>query len=117
VPLASIVLVFLAADFLFQRPPGLWTALAVVASESLRRRRLQMTEFPFLVEWGAIAVAVTGMVLAERVILWMLFADLPSLGLSLTHGIVTVAIYPLVVAVSKFVFRLRKLGPAELEPL
>jgi rod shape-determining protein MreD len=102
VPIASIVIVFLLADFLLQRPPGLWTALAGVASESLRRRRLQMTEFPFLVEWGAIAGAVAGMVLAERAILWVLFADLPSLGLSLTQGIVTVAIYPIVVAVSKF---------------
>jgi rod shape-determining protein MreD len=117
VPLASIVAVFLLADFLFQRPPGLWTALAVLASESLRRRRLQMTEFPFLVEWGAIAGAVAGMILAERVLMWILFIDPPPLGLVLAHGIVTVAIYPLVVAVSKFVFRLRKLGPAELEPL
>jgi rod shape-determining protein MreD len=117
VPLGVIVAVFLLADFLFQRPPGLWTALAVIASESLRRRRLQMTEFPFLVEWGAIAGAVTFMVLAERVILWFLFVDPPPLGLSLTHGIVTVAIYPVVVAVSKFVFGLRKLGPADLEPL
>jgi rod shape-determining protein MreD len=30
---------------------------------------------------------------------------------------VTVAIYPVVVAVSKFLFGLRKLGPADLEPL
>ena len=117
VPLGLIVAVFLLADFLFQRPPGLWTALAVVASESLRRRRLQMTEFPFLVEWSAIVGAVTFMVLAERVVLWLLLTDPPPLGLSLTHGIVTVAIYPLVVAVSKFVFGLRKLGPADLEPL
>jgi rod shape-determining protein MreD len=117
VPVVSIVIVFLLADFLLQRPPGLWAALVVMASESLRRRRLQMTEFPFLVEWGAIAGAVAGMVLAERVILWVLFTDLPSLGLSLTQGIVTVAIYPVVVAVSKFLFGLRKLGPADLEPL
>jgi rod shape-determining protein MreD len=117
VPLMTIVGVFLLADFLFQRPPGLWTALAVLASESLRRRRLEMTEFPFLVEWGAIAGAVAFMVLAERVILWLLFVDPPSLGLSLAHGIVTVAIYPVVVAVSKYVFGLRKLGPADLEPV
>jgi rod shape-determining protein MreD len=37
VPLVSIVIVFLLADFLLQRPPGLWTALVVIASESLRR--------------------------------------------------------------------------------
>lgn len=117
IPLVSILFVFLLADFLLQRPPGLWTLLAVIASESLRRRRLQMTEFPFLVEWTAFGIAVFGMILMERAILWILFVDLDSLGLMLTHGIVTVAIYPLVVLVSQYVFRVRKLGPAELEPL
>lgn len=117
VPFVSIVLVFLLADFLMQRPPGLWTLLAVIATESLRRRRLVMTELPFLVEWGAVAVTVMAMVIGERLILWLLFLDLPPLGLSLAHGLVTIALYPVVVAVSKYVFGLRKLGPAELETL
>lgn len=117
VPVASIVLVFLAADFLFQKPPGLWTLLAVLVSESLRRRRLQMMEMPFLVEWAAVSAAIMGMIVSERIILLMLFVDLPPLGLSLAHGIVTIAIYPMIVGLSKYVFRLRKLGPAELEPL
>ncbi len=117
VPLGLILGVFLLADFLFIRPPGLWTALVIVACEFLRRRRLTMTEFPFLVEWGAVGVAVLGMVLLNRLALWVLLADLDSLGLSLAHAIVTVAVYPLVVVVSKYVFGLRKLGPAELEAL
>lgn len=117
VPVISVVAVFLLADFLLQRPAGLWTLLAVIASESLRRRRLQMTEFPFLVEWTAVAGAVFGMIIAERLILWVLIVELPSLGLVLAHGIVTVALYPVVVALSKYLFGLRKLGPAELEPL
>lgn len=117
VPVASIVVVFLLADFLFQRPPGLWTLLVLVVSESLRQRRLTMTEFPFLIEWSAFAGAVMVMVVLERVILWVLMVDLPPLGLSLTHGIVTAAIYPLVVAISKFLFGLRKIGPAEVEAL
>lgn len=115
VPLGSMLFVFLLADFLFQRPPGLWTLLVILASESLRRQRLTMTEFPFLVEWGAVAMTTIGMVLLNRIILWVLLVDTDSLGLTLAHGIVTIAIYPLVVAVSKYVFRLRKLGPAELE--
>lgn len=117
VPIGAIVVVFLLADFLLQRPPGLWTLLVILASESLRRRRLAMTEFPFLVEWSAFAVAVFTMIILERVALWLLMLELPSLGLALAHGIVTAAIYPLVVAASKFLFGLRKIGPAEAKAL
>jgi rod shape-determining protein MreD len=117
VPIGSILIVFLLADFLFQRPPGLWTLLVILVSESLRRRRLTMTEFPFLVEWSAFAGAVFTMIILNRVVLWLLMVDPPSLGLSLAHGIVTAAIYPAVVAVSKFLFGLRKIGPAEAEAL
>ncbi|WP_416915513.1 MAG: hypothetical protein ACMUJJ_00095 [Roseicyclus sp.] len=95
----------------------MWTLLVLIVSESLRQRRLTMTEFPFLVEWSAFAGAVLAMILLERIILWVLVVDLPPLGLSLTHGIVTTAIYPLVVGISKFLFGLRKIGPAEAEVL
>lgn len=115
VPVLSIVAVFLLADFLFQRPPGLWTLLVLLASESLRRRRAQMTEFPFLVEWGVFAGAVFGLLILNRIMLWMLVVEQTTLGLTLAHGIVTVAIYPLVVAVSKFALGLRKITPAEPE--
>ena len=117
VPIGMLLVVFLLADFLFMRPPGLWTALLLVAAEALRRRRLTMAELPFLVEWGTVAALIMGMVLLNRLILWMLLVDLNSLGLTLAHGIVTIALYPVVVAVSKFVFRVRKLGPTELEAL
>lgn len=117
VPLASLLAVFLLADFLLERPPGLWTLLVLLASESLRRKRLTMTEFPFLLEWGGVAVTIMGMVLLNRLVLWILLVDLDPLGLTLVQGIVTIVTYPIVVAVSKFVFGLRKLGPAELEAL
>jgi rod shape-determining protein MreD len=117
VPIGSILIVFLLADLLFQRPPGLWTLLVVVVSESLRQRRLTMTEFPFLLEWSAFAGAVFTMILLDRMLLWVLMVDLPPLGLVLAHAIVTTAIYPLVVVVSKFLFGLRKIGPADAEAL
>jgi rod shape-determining protein MreD len=115
VPIGSILVVFLLADFLFQRPPGLWTLLVIIASESLRRRRLTMTEFTFLLEWSAFTGAVFAMIVLERMLLWVLMVDLAPLGLSLAHAIVTAAIYPLVVAISKFLFGLRKIGSAEAE--
>jgi rod shape-determining protein MreD len=74
-----------------------------------------MTEFPFLLEWSAFSGAVFVMIVVERMLLWVLFVDPPPLGLSLAHAIVTAAIYPLVVGISKFLFGLRKIGPAEVE--
>ena len=74
-----------------------------------------MTEFPFLLEWSAFTGAVLAMTLAERVLLWVLMIDPAPLGLSLAHAIVTAAIYPLIVGISKFLFGLRKIGAAEIE--
>ena len=45
VPIGSILVEFLLADFLFQRPPGLWTILVILTSESLRRRPLRGPSF------------------------------------------------------------------------
>lgn len=115
VPLGAILAVFLLADFLFLRPPGLWTVLVIVTSESLRRWRLTVTEFTFFLEWSAFAGAVFSLILLERLLLWLLMVDLAPLGLSLAHAIVTAAIYPVVVAISKFLFGLRKIGSAEAE--
>lgn len=115
VPVLSIVIVFLLADFLLQRPPGLWTLLVLLVSEGLRRKRAQMTEIPFLVEWGLFAVAVFALILMNRIALFVLFAETDRLGIALAHGIVTVGIYPVVVALSKYGLGLRKLRPTETE--
>lgn len=114
VPIGAILGIFLLADFLFDRPPGLWTLMVIIVSESLRRRRLMLTEFPFLVEWAVFTGAVFAMVLLNRVVLWVLFVDLDPLGLTLTQAILTIGIYPLVVLVSKYILRLRKIGPADV---
>jgi rod shape-determining protein MreD len=85
VPLASIVLVFLMADFLLAAPAGALDGACCARIRGLRRRRLQMTEFPFLVEWGAIAGAVATMILAERVFLWILFLPIFRRWASASH--------------------------------
>ena len=42
VPVLLLAVVFLLTDLLLMRPPGLWTALAVLAGEFLRNRQLQL---------------------------------------------------------------------------
>lgn len=116
VPVGLILLLMLLGDFLLQRPPGLWTALAIGASEYLRNRRAGIAETPFLFEWGMVAGCILAMVLGQRLILWVLLADQPSLGLVLMEGLATIVIYPLVVLVSKFALGLDKLPVVESEP-
>lgn len=115
VPIGVIVFVFLLADFLLQRPPGLWTALVLLMTESLRYRRATLTEFNFLIEWVWVAGAVFAITVAERIALWVIFAPQTSLGLALVHALATVAIYPIVVLISHYVLGLRKLGPVDAE--
>ena len=52
VPIGLIALVFLLADFLLQRPPGLLTAITLLVTEFLKFRRIPITEFNFLIEWS-----------------------------------------------------------------
>jgi len=116
VPIGAILFLMLLSDFLLQRPPGLWTALALAASEYLRNRRAGIAETPFLFEWGMVAGAILAMVLGQRLILWVLLADQPSLGLSLMEGLATIVIYPIVIMVSKFALGMDKLPVVESEP-
>ncbi|MBF9035038.1 rod shape-determining protein MreD [Rhodobacterales bacterium HKCCE2091] len=115
VPIGSIVVVFLLADFLFQKPPGLFTCLVLLVTESVKSRRAQMTEVNFLVEWASVAGTVFTLLILERVALWVLFLSQDPLGLTLVHGLLTVAVYPLVVLVSHFLLGMRKLRPMDAE--
>ena len=49
VPVFLVAVVFLISDLLLMRPPGLWTALVLLACEFLRTRRvvLRNVEAPF----------------------------------------------------------------------
>ncbi len=114
-PLWMIVFLILLSDFLLQRPPGLWAMLAVIAVESLRSRRAGIAEAPFLFEWAMVSGAILLMVLAKRLILWILVVEQPTLGLSLMEGLATLAIYPIVLLASKYILRMDKLPPVDME--
>lgn len=116
VPMGLIVLVFLLADFLLQRPPGLWTALVLIITESLRAQRNSMAELNFALEWAWVTGLILAITIADRVVLWVLGAQQTTLGLALLHALSTIIVYPLVVAVSRYIFGLRNLSPSESDP-
>lgn len=115
VPVLLVGAVMLLADFLFMRPPGLWAAITVLGVEFLRTREQGFRDLPFLVEWGMVALVLLAMTLANAAVLLVLLVDQPSLGLTLLQLIATIAAYPVVVAVTVFVFGLRRAAPGEVD--
>lgn len=115
VPVTIVALVFLLADLIFQRPPGLLAALVVVGSEMLRARARALRMQNFWAEWTAFVAAVVAIVLVNRTILSLSGVpnapgDLVAMQLGLT-----IVSYPLVVAISAFLFGVRKISPGEID--
>ena len=109
--------VMLLADLLFQRPPGLLALLVVLGAEYLKYRTAGLAEASFLGEWMALAIVVTGVTLANRLMLGMLLVPLPALGLALIQMVLTIAVYPLVVLVTQLVLGVRRPAPGDGGPL
>jgi len=117
VPVVLIGGVFLLADFLFLRPPGLWAAIVVLATEFLRAREPGWRDVPFLLEWAIVAAVLSGMTLAYALALAVFFVDHPSLGRTILHLGITVAAYPAVVLLTARSLGLRKAAPGEVDQL
>jgi rod shape-determining protein MreD len=108
---------FFLEDILFLRPPGLWALIVLVGSEFLRRRSEQFRGYGFWLEYLLIAVLLLTMFFANRAILMIVMVPQAPLGLSFLQLLGTVMAYPAVVAVSHFVFGLRKPATGEVDAL
>ncbi len=104
VPVLLVAGVFLLADLLFQQPPGLITALVVIATEMLRRRHGRLSAGGFGYEWATVTVAILGITLATRFVLFVTAATPPPLTLSLIQVLATALAYPFVVLVARGLF-------------
>lgn len=117
VPPLLIAGVFLLADLLFQRPPGLWAALVLLGSQTLRAREPGLRDLTFAVEWVSVATTLVAMTLGYRIILALLMVDQAPLGLSLMQLVATLVVYPLVALVSHGIFGVRKIAPGDIDAL
>ncbi len=116
-PVVLVVFVFLMADLLFMRPPGLWAALTVIGLEALRRRSVVLRDSGFLTEWLTVSVVITSMVLANAMVLTVFVVDQPGLGLTLIRLITTLLVYPIVVVLAARAVGIRKIAPGEVDRL
>lgn len=113
-PVLVIGLLFLAADFLFQRPPGLWAALVVILTETIRRQNREFRQMPIMVEWSTITIGIVAITILNRLALAITMVPQAPLGLTLIQMIGTILIYPLVVLVAHFVFGVSRSTPGEI---
>ncbi|TVR44523.1 MAG: rod shape-determining protein MreD [Rhodobacteraceae bacterium] len=108
---------FLLEDILLLRPPGLWAALVLLGSEWLRGRVDRFRANTFWMEYLIVAMLMFAMFLVNRAVLAIVMTPQVPLDLSFLHFLATVAAYPLVVAVSHYVFGLRKPATGEVDAL
>jgi rod shape-determining protein MreD len=112
-PVYVIALLFLLTDLLFQRPPGLWAALVVILTETVRNRNREFHSMPFFAEWGTIAFGIVTISLANRLILAIVMTPQAPLALTAVQVITTILAYPLVVFVAHYLFGVTRLGTPE----
>ncbi|MBC7163460.1 MAG: rod shape-determining protein MreD [Roseovarius sp.] len=104
----------LMMDLLFHRPPGLWAALTLIATEALRRRAPALRDRTFAADWAAVAGVLVAITLGYRLVLTLLLVDQPPLGLGLMQLLSTLIAYPLVALGSHLVLGVRKAAPGDL---
>ncbi|RME16323.1 MAG: rod shape-determining protein MreD [Alphaproteobacteria bacterium] len=113
VPVLLFAAVLLVADLLFLRPPGLYSGMAVLGLETLRRRAKALSEQSFLAEWVTVGVVLLAMMLGARALSALFFVPRAPFGLEALAVVSNVLAWPAVVAFSVWVLRVRRLAPGE----
>lgn len=114
-PALLIAAVVLLEDLLLMRPPGLWTALVLLATEFIRSRAALTRELAFVTEWLLVAGVMVALLIAYRLAFAVAFLPQPGFGFALLQTLWSVLCYPIVVAASRLAFDLRKPATGEVD--
>jgi rod shape-determining protein MreD len=114
-PVLLIAAVLLLEDLLLMRPPGLWTAIIVLASEFLRQRGALAREISFAVEWLMVAAVMAASLMAFRCVLMLAMLPQVNLGQAMIQLIASILCYPVVVGASRLAFGVRKPATGEID--
>lgn len=114
-PALLIAAVVLLEDMTLMRPPGLWTALVLIASEFVRGRVALTRELNFAVEWLLVAGLMLAMLLTYRMIFALALMPQPGVMFAMVQVIWSILCYPFVVFLSRFVLDLHKPAMGEID--
>lgn len=116
-PAPLVVAYFLFEDLLLHRPPGLGAFVVLLGTEFLRTRVQVLRGAGFWLEYLTVTVVMVVTFLVYRALLAIVMVPLPPLDLSFVQLAGSVVVYPLVVAFTHWVLRLRKPATGELDGL
>jgi len=116
-PAVLIGLVVLVEDLVLMRPPGLWAAIVVLATEFLRARSALTRELGFAAEWVLIAVVMVAMLLGYRLIYSLTFLGQPDFGYAFARTLGSILMYPFVVWGLRVAINLRKPSTGETDTM
>jgi len=114
-PALLIAAVVLFEDLILLRPPGLWTALVVLASEFIRGRVALTRELNFGVEWLLVSALMMAMLILYRMVFGLVLLPQPPFGYAVVQVIWSILCYPLVVFLSRVVLDLYKPATGEVD--
>ena len=114
-PVLLVAFVLLLEDLILMRPPGLWTALVVIATEFVRARVALTRELSFWTEWALVGGMMFGLLLAYRLVFSIAFMPQPGFGFALLQTLWSILCYPAVVAASRFALDLKKPAMGEVD--
>ena len=114
-PALLITVVVLLEDMILMRPPGLWTALVVIASEFVRARVALTRELNFGVEWLLVAGMMVAMLLVYRLVFAVVLMPQPAFGFAMVQVLWSILCYPAVVGLSRYLLDLHKPAMGEVD--
>lgn len=117
VPAPVVAAVFLLADLLFQRPPGLMAGLVVILTEMLRGRAATLRNMSFPLEWFTASLGIAGVMVANRMVLGLSVTPQAPLSVSLVQTAATCLAYPVVVIAAHVIFGVRRPARGEVDAL
>lgn len=110
-----VVFALLFADFILQRPPGLWTLIVLIATTVLRSRASELLENVFPVEWITAAVLMVFSAAAYQIALLITFLPTDNLLIVTLQIAPTIVLYPVITFLSRKLFGVARMTRAEFE--
>ena len=107
-PVSLVILHALTTEILYHQPVGLWSALVFSALIFLRRQVDRVRHLPFWFEWLLFSGTIAGAAMIHGGVLLLLFVPASIINQTALHTLTTMLVYPAVVLLTNWIFRLRK---------
>ena len=97
----------LLADFVLERPVGLWALISLLIIEGMRLQGIGFRDQNFVLEWASFAAALGAGLLVQALVLSMALVPQPGSARMMAFFGLTIVAYPLIVLVLNWVFQVR----------